>query len=93
MAVLENEEAKHVQRILACSNCDQYLRKFAIGRFTIGQLCIHFSKKYFNVYEHVTILRKAGLIEKVEVGDTRRILFSITPKGKLALIEKGDING
>ena len=87
-----------MQKILACSDCDAYLRKFAKGRFTIRQLCMHFSKKYSNIYEHVMVLKNAGLIDLADKSDSTakkpyRILFTITSKGKMALMEKGDLNG
>lgn len=88
--ISEKDQLFHTRRILACSSCTSFLRKFNQGQYTIAQICQFFQKKYKATYKHIMPLRKAKLIEAVEMGEGKRLLFTISGKGKLALIEKGD---
>lgn len=93
---MDEHKAAIIRTILACTSCDNYLRKFDQGQFTVSQLCQHFKKKYDTVYFHIAKLKTANLIEPINLGDTKagkykRLLFKITSEGRMALMEKGNL--
>lgn len=94
----EEKEKILFKQVLTCTDCYSYLVKLNKGQFTIAQLSQHFSKKYRNIQWHVDKLRKVGLVESVNLGGMmagrwKRHLYQTSQKGKLALLEKGDLNG